>query len=157
NFPSSDFIATLTKDLCVLIHSAGIPVGLYLWFVLIFKVIQSCVKCLCAVVQSVGGNQVSNVKNLFNTFYQKLGQKDIKDQRQLDQPTLMIVVRALFSLGNLCKYYDFDGGNPNILVIPDASDQLTECSVEELREKKYGVHVENLYKVYTEYWKHQDI
>ncbi|XP_013871460.1 nipped-B-like protein B isoform X2 [Austrofundulus limnaeus] len=97
--PSETFLATIEEDLMKLIIKYGM------------MVVQHCVSCLGAIVNKVTHNY-KFVWACFNRFYGVLVK--LKTQHQEDpssstlaanKPTLL---RSLFTVGALCRYFDFD-------------------------------------------------
>ncbi|KAL8600997.1 hypothetical protein ACOMHN_030654 [Nucella lapillus] len=97
--PSENFLMTLEEDMIKLILKHGM------------MVVQSCVSCLGAVVNSVSHNYAL-VKDCFGKFFgvlTKLMQDHEKDGAHPDlrarKPTLL---RSLFTIGQLSRHFDFD-------------------------------------------------
>ncbi|XP_068429605.1 nipped-B-like protein B isoform X2 [Clinocottus analis] len=97
--PSENFLTTLEEDLMKLIIKYGMTV------------VQHCVSCLGAVVNKVTHNY-KFVWACFNRYYGALAK--LKTQHQEDpnssslaanKPTLL---RSLFTVGALCRHFDFD-------------------------------------------------
>uniref|UniRef100_A0A8C7X5C1 Nipped-B protein n=1 Tax=Oryzias sinensis TaxID=183150 RepID=A0A8C7X5C1_9TELE len=97
--PSETFLTTIEEDLMKLIVKHGMTV------------VQHCVSCLGAIINKVTHNY-KFVWACFNRFYGALAK--LKTQLQEDpssstlatnKPTLL---RALFTVGALCRHFDFD-------------------------------------------------
>uniref|UniRef100_A0A3P9IZF3 Nipped-B protein n=1 Tax=Oryzias latipes TaxID=8090 RepID=A0A3P9IZF3_ORYLA len=97
--PSEAFLTTIEEDLMKLIVKHGMTV------------VQHCVSCLGAIINKVTHNY-KFVWACFNRFYGALAK--LKTQLQEDpssstlatnKPTLL---RALFTVGALCRHFDFD-------------------------------------------------
>lgn len=102
--PSETFLAQLEEDMMKLILKHGM------------MVVESCISCLGAVVNSVSHNY-SLVKDCFEKFFGVLvklcyDHKEDPDNPQLRarKPTLL---RSLFTVGLLCKYFDLDRDMPD--------------------------------------------
>lgn len=97
--PSESFLAQLEEDMMKLILKHGM------------MVLQSCVSCLGAVVNSVSHN-FALVKDCFQKFFGLLSRLMVIHQNNprdssmnARKPTLL---RSLFTVGLLCKHFDFD-------------------------------------------------
>ncbi|KAI8510205.1 hypothetical protein Bbelb_126330 [Branchiostoma belcheri] len=97
--PSEVFLASLEEDLMKLIIKHGM------------MILQACVSCLAAVVNSVTHN-IKLVWDCFQKYFGVLGKlkqehsADPESQAlQQNRPTLL---RSLFTVGLLCKHFDFD-------------------------------------------------
>ncbi|XP_032230599.2 nipped-B-like protein B isoform X2 [Nematostella vectensis] len=98
--PSESFLASLEEDLMRLTVKHG------------QTVVQSCVSCLGAVVNRVTHNY-KLVKDYFQKYYGFLVKTKLEHskngasngQLQTQKPTLL---RSLFTLGLLCKHFDFE-------------------------------------------------
>ncbi|XP_061192495.1 nipped-B-like protein isoform X1 [Saccostrea echinata] len=103
--PSETFLAQLEEDMMKLILKHGM------------MVVESCISCLGAVVNLVSHN-FPLVKDCFEKFFGVLvklcsDHKENPDNPQLKsrKPTLL---RSLFTVGLLCKYFDLDKEIPDI-------------------------------------------
>ncbi|XP_078354070.1 nipped-B-like protein isoform X1 [Oculina patagonica] len=95
--PSESFLASLEEDLMRLTVKYG------------QTVVQSCISCLGAVVNKVTHN-IRLVKDYFLKYHGYLAKSKADlcknpSKAQVNRPTLL---RSLFTLGLLCKQFDFD-------------------------------------------------
>ncbi|KAM9510027.1 nipped-B-like protein isoform 2-T3 [Guaruba guarouba] len=97
--PSETFLATIEEDLMKLIIKYGMTV------------VQHCVSCLGAVVNKVTQNY-KFVWACFNRYYGALSK--LKSQHQEDSNSTILtankpaLLRSLFTVGALCRHFDFD-------------------------------------------------
>ncbi|XP_074667512.1 nipped-B-like protein isoform X4 [Strix aluco] len=97
--PSETFLATIEEDLMKLIIKYGMTV------------VQHCVSCLGAVVNKVTQNY-KFVWACFNRYYGAL--LKLKSQHQEDPNSTILtankpaLLRSLFTVGALCRHFDFD-------------------------------------------------
>ncbi|XP_070599535.1 nipped-B-like protein isoform X2 [Erythrolamprus reginae] len=97
--PSETFLATMEEDLMKLIIKYGMTV------------VQHCVSCLGAVVNKVTQN-FKFVWACFNRYYGALSK--LKSQHQEDPNSTILtsnkpaLLRSLFTVGALCRHFDFD-------------------------------------------------
>ncbi|XP_052631729.1 nipped-B-like protein isoform X3 [Harpia harpyja] len=97
--PSETFLATIEEDLMKLIIKYGMTV------------VQHCVSCLGAVVNKVTQNY-KFVWSCFNRYYGALSK--LKSQHQEDPNSTILtankpaLLRSLFTVGALCRHFDFD-------------------------------------------------
>ncbi|XP_008114314.1 nipped-B-like protein isoform X4 [Anolis carolinensis] len=97
--PSETFLATMEEDLMKLIIKYGMTV------------VQHCVSCLGAVVNKVTQNY-KFVWACFNRYYGALSK--LKSQHQEDPNSTILtankpaLLRSLFTVGALCRHFDFD-------------------------------------------------
>ncbi|XP_061872617.1 nipped-B-like protein isoform X4 [Colius striatus] len=97
--PSETFLATIEEDLMKLIIKYGMTV------------VQYCVSCLGAVVNKVTQNY-KFVWACFNRYYGAL--LKLKSQHQEDSNSMLLtankpaLLRSLFTVGALCRHFDFD-------------------------------------------------
>ncbi|XP_061873333.1 nipped-B-like protein isoform X3 [Colius striatus] len=97
--PSETFLATIEEDLMKLIIKYGMTV------------VQYCVSCLGAVVNKVTQNY-KFVWACFNRYYGAL--LKLKSQHQEDPNSTILtankpaLLRSLFTVGALCRHFDFD-------------------------------------------------
>ncbi|XP_062368887.1 nipped-B-like protein isoform X4 [Cinclus cinclus] len=97
--PSETFLATIEEDLMKLIIKYGMTV------------VQHCVSCLGAVVNKVTQNY-KFVWACFNRYYGALSK--LKNQHQEDPNSTILtankpaLLRSLFTVGALCRHFDFD-------------------------------------------------
>ncbi|XP_061216321.1 nipped-B-like protein isoform X2 [Neopsephotus bourkii] len=97
--PSETFLATIEEDLMKLIIKYGMTV------------VQHCVSCLGAVVNKVTQNY-KFVWACFNRYYGALSK--LKSQHQEDPNSTIFttnkpaLLRSLFTVGALCRHFDFD-------------------------------------------------
>ncbi|XP_010723647.1 nipped-B-like protein [Meleagris gallopavo] len=97
--PSETFLATIEEDLMKLIIKYGMAV------------VQHCVSCLGAVVNKVTQNY-KFVWACFNRYYGAL--LKLKSQHQEDPNSTVLtankpaLLRSLFTVGALCRHFDFD-------------------------------------------------
>ncbi|XP_069737379.1 nipped-B-like protein isoform X3 [Phaenicophaeus curvirostris] len=97
--PSETFLATIEEDLMKLIIKYGMTV------------VQHCVSCLGAVVNKVTQN-FKFVWACFNRYYGALSK--LKSQHQEDPNSTILtankpaLLRSLFTVGALCRHFDFD-------------------------------------------------
>ncbi|XP_027734518.1 nipped-B-like protein isoform X3 [Empidonax traillii] len=97
--PSETFLATIEEDLMKLIIKYGMTV------------VQHCVSCLGAVVNKVTQN-FKFVWACFNRYYGALSK--LKNQHQEDPNSTILtankpaLLRSLFTVGALCRHFDFD-------------------------------------------------
>ncbi|XP_066507181.1 nipped-B-like protein B isoform X2 [Hoplias malabaricus] len=97
--PSETFLTTIEEDLMKLIIKYGMTV------------VQHCVSCLGAVVNKVTHNY-KFVWACFNRYYGALNK--LKTQHQEDPNSTVLVsnkpalLRSLFTVGALCRHFDFD-------------------------------------------------
>ncbi|KAK9408600.1 nipped-B-like [Crotalus adamanteus] len=97
--PSETFLATIEEDLMKLIIKYGMTV------------VQHCVSCLGAVVNKVTQN-FKFVWACFNRYYGALSK--LKSQHQEDPNSTVLtankpaLLRSLFTVGALCRHFDFD-------------------------------------------------
>ncbi|XP_007244853.3 nipped-B-like protein B isoform X2 [Astyanax mexicanus] len=131
--PSETFLTTIEEDLMKLIIKYGMTV------------VQHCVSCLGAVVNKVTHNY-KFVWACFNRYYGALNK--LKTQHQEDSNSTVLVsnkpalLRSLFTVGALCRHFDFDledfKGN-NKVVIKDKVLELllyfTKNEDEEVQSK----------------------
>lgn len=97
--PSESFLAQLEEDMMKLILKHGM------------MVLQSCVSCLGAVVNSVSHNYAL-VKDCFQKFFGLLSRFMVIHQSNPSDPSFNArkptLLRSLFTVGLLCKHFDFD-------------------------------------------------
>ncbi|OWF42149.1 nipped-B-like protein B isoform X2 [Mizuhopecten yessoensis] len=97
--PSESFLAQLEEDMIKLILKHGM------------MVLQSCVRCLGAVVNNVSHNYAL-VKDCFQKFFGVLSRLMADHREDPENATLKIrkptLLRSLFTVGLLCKHFDFD-------------------------------------------------
>ncbi|XP_072214933.1 nipped-B-like protein isoform X3 [Excalfactoria chinensis] len=97
--PSETFLATIEEDLMKLIIKYGMTV------------VQHCVSCLGSVVNKVTQNY-KFVWACFNRYYGALSK--LKSQHQEDPNSTILtankpaLLRSLFTVGALCRHFDFD-------------------------------------------------
>ncbi|XP_069077220.1 nipped-B-like protein isoform X2 [Pleurodeles waltl] len=97
--PSETFLATIEEDLMKLIIKYGMTV------------VQHCVSCLGSVVNKVTQNY-KFVWACFNRYYGALTK--LKNQHQEDPNSTVLaankpaLLRSLFTVGALCRHFDFD-------------------------------------------------
>ncbi|XP_069897142.1 nipped-B-like protein isoform X3 [Dipodomys merriami] len=97
--PSETFLATIEEDLMKLIIKYGMTV------------VQHCVSCLGAVVNKVTQN-FKFVWACFNRYYGAISK--LKNQHQEDPNNTSLLsnkpalLRSLFTVGALCRHFDFD-------------------------------------------------
>uniref|UniRef100_A0AAY4E5F7 Nipped-B protein n=1 Tax=Denticeps clupeoides TaxID=299321 RepID=A0AAY4E5F7_9TELE len=97
--PSETFLTTIEEDLMKLIIKYGMTV------------VQNCVSCLGAVVNKVTHNY-KFVWACFNRYYGALNK--LKTQHQEDSNNTVVLsnkpalLRSLFTVGALCRHFDFD-------------------------------------------------
>ncbi|XP_030624239.1 nipped-B-like protein B isoform X2 [Chanos chanos] len=109
--PSETFMATIEEDLMKLIIKYGMTV------------VQHCVSCLGAVVNKVTHNY-KFVWACFNRYYGALSK--LKTQHQEDPNSTVLttnkpaLLRSLFTVGALCRHFDFDReefkGNSKVVI-----------------------------------------
>ncbi|KAL7846528.1 hypothetical protein SRHO_G00215080 [Serrasalmus rhombeus] len=109
--PSETFLTTIEEDLMKLIIKYGMTV------------VQHCVSCLGAVVNKVTHNY-KFVWACFNRYYGALNK--LKTQHQEDPNSTILVsnkpalLRSLFTVGALCRHFDFDReefkGNNKVII-----------------------------------------
>jgi len=127
-----DLVASLTKDLSALLYTQGMPV------------IQCCTKCLCTIVSRVS-RKIQVPESLYKSFYSYL--ENIKD-KSLPPATVtsqLAIIRSLFTLGHLCKNFDFD------------DDVMKINDFDILEDTKYGTHVEDLYGMLIQFWENREM
>uniref|UniRef100_A0A6B2KW35 Sister chromatid cohesion protein n=1 Tax=Arcella intermedia TaxID=1963864 RepID=A0A6B2KW35_9EUKA len=131
DFPSSDFIDSLCKDLSTLLYSQGMPV------------IQAAVKCLYTVANL--HKKLHLLESLFQSFITFL--KNIKNKTMKPaQPNFQLsIIRALFTLGHICKWCDFD------------NDSWNHRKTSKEKKKGYGSHVESLFEEYVAFWGNEEV
>ncbi|XP_037608532.1 nipped-B-like protein B isoform X2 [Sebastes umbrosus] len=97
--PSETFLTTLEEDLMKLIIKYGMTV------------VQHCVSCLGAVVNKVTHNY-KFVWACFNRYYGALAKLKTQHQEDANSSTLAAnkptLLRSLFTVGALCRHFDFD-------------------------------------------------
>ncbi|RVE65832.1 hypothetical protein OJAV_G00120330 [Oryzias javanicus] len=97
--PSETFLTTIEEDLMKLVVKYGMTV------------VQHCVSCLGAVINKVTHNY-KYVWACFNRFYGALAKLKTQHQEDPSSPTLATnkptLLRALFTVGALCRHFDFD-------------------------------------------------
>ncbi|KAJ0013105.1 hypothetical protein NQD34_017439 [Periophthalmus magnuspinnatus] len=97
--PREGFLTTLEEDLMKLIIKYGMTV------------VQHCVSCLGAVVNKVTHNY-KFVWACFNRYYGALAKLKTQHQEDPTSPTLVnnkpTLLRSLFTVGALCRHFDFD-------------------------------------------------
>uniref|UniRef100_A0A8C2ZGU9 Nipped-B protein n=1 Tax=Cyclopterus lumpus TaxID=8103 RepID=A0A8C2ZGU9_CYCLU len=97
--PSETFLTTLEEDLMKLIIKYGMTV------------VQHCVSCLGAVVNKVTHNY-KFVWACFNRYYGALAKLKTQHQEDPNSSTLAAnkptLLRSLFTVGALCRHFDFD-------------------------------------------------
>ncbi|GAB1597401.1 nipped-B-like protein A [Argonauta hians] len=97
--PSETFLAQLEEDMMKLILKHGM------------MVLQSCVSCLGAVVNNVSHNY-RLVKDCFQKFFGVLSKLMADHKENANNPTLQkrrpTLLRSLFTVGLLCRHFDFD-------------------------------------------------
>ncbi|XP_067339450.1 nipped-B-like protein B isoform X2 [Channa argus] len=109
--PSETFLTTMEEDLMKLIFKYGMTV------------VQHCVSCLGAIVNKVTHNY-RFIWACFNRYYGALAK--LKTQHQEDPTSSTLVankptlLRSLFTVGALCRHFDFDqeefkGGNKIVI------------------------------------------
>ncbi|XP_029434550.1 nipped-B-like protein isoform X2 [Rhinatrema bivittatum] len=158
--PSETFLATIEEDLMKLIIKHGMTV------------VQHCVSCLGAVVNKVTQNY-KFVWACFNRYYGALTK--LKSQHQEDPNSTVLtankpaLLRSLFTVGALCRHFDFDQedfkGNSKVNIKDKVLELLmyfTKHSDEEVQTKAiiglgfafiqhpilmFEVDVKNLYNI----------
>lgn len=100
--------------------------------------VHSCAKAFCRIVGETN-EAVSELKGLYTNFYRFLcsSWKSYADHHTLADAQRRSVIRSLFCLGALCRYYKFDG-NPKPL--PKHYDEIAKLT--------YGKHIEDAYGVF---------
>ncbi|KAM7368980.1 hypothetical protein PAMP_013280 [Pampus punctatissimus] len=97
--PSETFLTTIEEDLMKLIIKYGMTV------------VQHCVSCLGAVVNKVTHNY-KFVWACFNRYYGALAKLKTQHQEDSNSSTLLAnkptLLRSLFTVGALCRHFDFD-------------------------------------------------
>ncbi|XP_023275339.1 nipped-B-like protein A [Seriola lalandi dorsalis] len=97
--PSETFLTTIEEDLMKLIIKYGMTV------------VQHCVSCLGAVVNKVTHNY-KFVWACFNRYYGALAKLKTQHQEDPNSSTLATnkptLLRSLFTVGALCRHFDFD-------------------------------------------------
>uniref|UniRef100_A0A3Q1BMG9 Nipped-B protein n=1 Tax=Amphiprion ocellaris TaxID=80972 RepID=A0A3Q1BMG9_AMPOC len=97
--PSETFLTTIEEDLMKLIIKYGMTV------------VQHCVSCLGAVVNKVTHNY-KFVWACFNRYYGALAKLKTQHQEDSSSSTLAAnkptLLRSLFTVGALCRHFDFD-------------------------------------------------
>lgn len=97
--PSESFLSTVEEDLMKLIIKYGMTV------------VQHCVSCLGAIVNKVTHNY-KLVWACFNRYYGALAKLKTQHQEDPTSPTLVnnkpTLLRGLFTVGALCRHFDFD-------------------------------------------------
>ncbi|TKS84457.1 Nipped-B-like protein [Collichthys lucidus] len=97
--PSETFLTTIEEDLMKLIIKYGMTV------------VQHCVSCLGAVVNKVTHNY-KFVWACFNRYYGALAKLKTQHQEDPNSSTLAAnkptLLRSLFTVGALCRHFDFD-------------------------------------------------
>ncbi|XP_006761814.1 nipped-B-like protein isoform X4 [Myotis yumanensis] len=97
--PSETFLATIEEDLMKLIIKYGMTV------------VQHCVSCLGAVVNKVTQN-FKFVWACFNRYYGAISKLKIQHQEDPNNTSLLsnkpALLRSLFTVGALCRHFDFD-------------------------------------------------
>uniref|UniRef100_A0A8D0D6G7 Nipped-B protein n=1 Tax=Sander lucioperca TaxID=283035 RepID=A0A8D0D6G7_SANLU len=97
--PSETFLTTIEEDLMKLIIKYGMTV------------VQHCVSCLGAVVNKVTHNY-KFVWACFNRYYGALAKLKTQHQEDPNSSTLVTnkptLLRSLFTVGALCRHFDFD-------------------------------------------------
>ncbi|KAF6733208.1 Nipped-B-like protein [Oryzias melastigma] len=97
--PSETFLTTIEEDLMKLVVKYGMTV------------VQHCVSCLGAVINKVTHNY-KYVWACFNRYYGALAKLKTQHQEDPSSPTLATnkptLLRALFTVGALCRHFDFD-------------------------------------------------
>lgn len=122
--PSETFLASLEEDLMRLTVKHG------------QTVVQSCISCLGAVVNKVTHN-IRLVKDYFLKYHGYLAKAKADmtknpGKAQVNRPTLL---RSLFTLGLLCKQFDFDS---------------------DVKQKNEGSTKDKVFAVYIYFTKHSD-
>lgn len=122
--PSETFLASLEEDLMRLTVKHG------------QTVVQSCISCLGAVVNKVTHN-IRLVKDYFQKYHGYLAKAKADlckspGKAQINRPTLL---RSLFTLGLLCKQFDFDS---------------------DVKPKNEGSTKDRVFAVYIYFTKHAD-
>ncbi|KAI7793696.1 putative nipped-B-like protein B-like, partial [Triplophysa rosa] len=97
--PSETFLTTIEEDLMKLIIKYGMTV------------VQHCVSCLGAVVNKVTHN-FKFVWACFNRYYGALNKLKLQHQEDPNSSVLVsnkpALLRSLFTVGALCRHFDFD-------------------------------------------------
>ncbi|XP_051765012.1 nipped-B-like protein B isoform X1 [Ctenopharyngodon idella] len=97
--PSESFLTTMEEDLMKLIIKYGMTV------------VQHCVSCLGAVVNKVTHN-FKFVWSCFNRYYGALNKLKLQHQEDPNSTVLAsnkpALLRSLFTVGALCRHFDFD-------------------------------------------------
>ncbi|XP_026153365.1 nipped-B-like protein B isoform X2 [Mastacembelus armatus] len=97
--PSETFLNTIEEDLMKLIIKHGMTV------------VQHCVSCLGAIVNKVTHNY-KFVWACFNRYYGALAKLKTQHQEDTSSSTLVsnkpTLLRSLFTVGALCRHFDFD-------------------------------------------------
>ncbi|XP_059401039.1 nipped-B-like protein B isoform X2 [Carassius carassius] len=97
--PSENFLTTIEEDLMKLIIKYGMTV------------VQHCVSCLGAVVNKVTHN-FKFVWSCFNRYYGALNKLKLQHQEDPNSTVLVsnkpALLRSLFTVGALCRHFDFD-------------------------------------------------
>ncbi|ROL54214.1 Nipped-B-like protein B [Anabarilius grahami] len=97
--PSESFLTTMEEDLMKLIIKYGMTV------------VQHCVSCLGAVVNRVTHN-FKFVWSCFNRYYGALNKLKLQHQEDPNSTVLAsnkpALLRSLFTVGALCRHFDFD-------------------------------------------------
>uniref|UniRef100_UPI00358E56D1 nipped-B-like protein isoform X3 n=1 Tax=Myxine glutinosa TaxID=7769 RepID=UPI00358E56D1 len=109
--PSESFLNTIEEDLMKLILRYGMTV------------VQNCVSCLGAVVNKVTHNYMF-VWSCFNRYYNVLVKLRAQHREAADSDVLVsnrpTLLRALFTVGALCRHFDFDKedfkGNTKVII-----------------------------------------
>uniref|UniRef100_A0A8C1Z477 Nipped-B protein n=1 Tax=Cyprinus carpio TaxID=7962 RepID=A0A8C1Z477_CYPCA len=119
--PSENFLTTIEEDLMKLIIKYGMTV------------VQHCVSCLGAVVNKVTHNY-KFVWSCFNRYYGALNKLKLQHQEDPNSTVLVsnkpALLRSLFTVGALCRHFDFDleeFKGSNKVVIKDKVLELLLC------------------------------
>uniref|UniRef100_A0A9J8BRZ8 Nipped-B protein n=1 Tax=Cyprinus carpio carpio TaxID=630221 RepID=A0A9J8BRZ8_CYPCA len=119
--PSENFLTTIEEDLMKLIIKYGMTV------------VQHCVSCLGAVVNKVTHNY-KFVWSCFNRYYGALNKLKLQHQEDPNSTVLAsnkpALLRSLFTVGALCRHFDFDleeFKGSNKVVIKDKVLELLLC------------------------------
>jgi hypothetical protein len=138
--PDPAFLSQLEKDLESAINTHGM------------MVIQSCAKCLCAVVSKVTSNN-QLLENILQRFLINLF--NAKKQQKANPPT---IIRAIFVIGLLCRYHDFGTMETNQSeVIKALTKQVCFLSRTRSNLQLQGDLIENIYNLFEYFARMEDL
>jgi hypothetical protein len=106
-------------------------------------VVHSCAKAFCSIVSETG-EALAELKELHSSFFKFLvsaAKSFLDPKKPIPDAHRRSIIRSLFCLGTLCRYYKFDGPN-----------KALPKSHEDIAKVRYGQYVEEGYGLVKTLW-----